>query len=121
MKIKNRVNREMIAVSVLKESSPKASLRTPFVSAFGFNQIRRVVYASGDIGQKVAFEQVLIEQDLVKDHPFIFEAYGTWPNIVLFEGIEEIISKVIAQAVIFRLIIEISSNQYFRIGIFSID
>ncbi len=121
MKIENGVNRKMIAVSILEMPAPKASLRTPFVPAFGFNQIGRVVYAGGDIGQIVAFEQVLIEQYLVKDDPFIFETHGSGPEIVLFEGIEKIVGKVVAQTVIFGLIVEIPGNQYFRSRIFEID
>ena len=121
MKIENGVNREMIAVSILEMPAPKASLWTPFVPAFGFNQIGRVVYACCDVGHVVAFEQVLIEQYLVKDDPFVFETHGSGPEIVLFEGIEKIVNEVVAQTIIFGLIIEIPGNQYFRSRILTID
>lgn len=115
------VNGKMITVSILKTLASKASFRASLVPATVFDQIRRAVNPGSYVAQAFVVQKILIEQDLVKDHPFILEACGSRPKIILFGGVKKIVGKVLAQTVVFGLIIEVSYNQNFRIRILLID
>jgi hypothetical protein len=111
----------MITVSILKTRASKASFRASLVPATVFDQIGRAVNSGSYVAQAFVVQKILIEQNLVKDYPFIFEACGSRPKIILFGGVKKIVGKVLAQTVVFGLIIEVSYNQNFRIRILLID
>lgn len=111
----------MIAVPVLKAPSLKAPFRTSLVPAPCFDQIPRTEDASTGVAQMFVVQEVWIEQDLVKDHPFVSESGGSGSKAMLFGGVEKFVDKVLAQTVIMGLIIEVTNNQDIRIRIFPID
>ena len=80
----------MVTVSILKMPASKASFRASLVPAPVFDQIGRAVNSGSYVAQAFVVHKILIEQDLVKDYPFIFEAtMNRLSNIVLhdFAGI----------------------------------
>ena len=94
--IENGVNGKMVTVSILKTLASKASFRTSFVPAPGFDQIGRAVNSGSHVVQAFVVQKILIDQDLVKDYPFIFETRGSRPKIILFGGVKKIVGKVLA-------------------------
>jgi len=89
MYIENGVNRKVIAVSVLKTPASKASFRTALVPAFCFNETGRTVNPGRKVIQSLVMQQVLVEQDLVKEYPLVLETRGSRTGIILVESVKE--------------------------------
>ena len=90
------VNGKMVTVSILKTPASKASFRASLVPAPVFDQIGRAVYSGSYVAQAFVVQKILIEQDLVKDYPFIFEASGSRPKIILLGSVKKFMGKVLA-------------------------